>query len=256
MGTPVITKEDNKIIKIIIDNPPVNCLDKKVMDGFIEVINNLEKRNDYPVIIITGKGKTFVAGADINEFSDLDYHKGIKLVTKGKRIFERLKKLPYPVIAAINGNALGGGCELAMAADIRIAVEGAEFGQPEVKLGIIPGYGGTQRLPRLVGEAMAKKLIFTGEIINSREALKFGLIQEVVSEDNLMKRSEELAFCILKRAPLAVSKAKKAINLGLKGFEKSFEKESELFAELCETKDKEEGVEAFINKRKPDFTGK
>ena len=247
-------EERNKIGIITIDSPPVNSLDREVFNRLDEIISRIGVH--IHVIVIEGAGtKAFVAGADIKEFPGLTPEEGEALCLRGQSIFNKISKLKQPVIAAIDGFTLGGGLELALACDIRIATLRSQFALPEVKLGIIPGYGGTQRLPRLIGKGQAMKLIFSGEFITAEEAVRCGLIEEVIEEDSL-KKALELAEIISTRGPLAVEKAKEAITMGMEiPLEEGLRIEAKLFGDLCLTEDKDEGVAAFFEKRKPIFTG-
>lgn len=249
---------DDGLAVITIDNPPLNAVNAGVMTDLYEAIEHIERSNEIQAVIITGAGnKAFVAGADITEFPTLDDKSGKALVSKGQKVFNKLENVKVPVICAINGYALGGGCELALVCDIRIAESNAKFGLPEVGLGIIPGYGGTQRLSRLVGLGKAKELIFTGEIISAKEAHQIGLVEMVVPEGEGMEKARKLAQKIMAKGPLAISKAKYAISEGFKcSLEEGLELEANLFAELCNTEDKSEGAVAFMEKRKPNFKGK
>lgn len=243
---------------ITIDNPPVNALSRAVMNGLNNVLDELSKDATVLVVIITGAGeKAFVAGADIKQFPHLTPQSGYDLVRAGQVIFDKIETLELPVIAAVNGFALGGGCELAMACDIRVASENAKFGQPEVNLGIIPGYGGTQRLPRLVGAGKAKELIFSGDIIDAREAYRIGLVDVLVPSGEALSRALALAEKMKEKAPLAIRAAKKAVNQGLEQtLALGLELEARLFSELCATEDQKEGARAFLAKEKPKFQGK
>lgn len=251
-------KKDGQIATVIINNPPVNALNERVMNGLNNILDDLENSSDIQVVIITGAGeKAFVAGADIREFLELNEVTAKQFITKGQGIINKIEDLKIPVICAINGFALGGGCELALACDIRIAEVNAKLGLPEVSLAIIPGYGGTQRLSRLVGVGKAKELIFSGENISAEEAHRIGLVEKVVPQGESLQSAQALAAKIITRGPLAVSKAKQAIN---KGFDLSLRKGLELEAQLCSdlygTEDKNEGALAFFDKRKPQFKGK
>jgi enoyl-CoA hydratase len=209
-------------------------------------------------VVLTGSGdKSFVAGADINELLKADRDRGLGISEEGHAAFNAVESLPKPVIAAVNGYALGGGCELAMACDFRIASEKAKFGQPEVTLGLIPGYGGTQRLSRLVGKGMAKRLVLTGEIIDAAEALRIGLVEKVVSDEELLKEAEGLAMKLAGLAPVAMKLAKHAIDSGFDmRLEDGLALEKQLFGDACATEDKNEGTGAFLEKKKPTFKGK
>lgn len=244
----------NHIAFVKINNPPVNSLSEDVMVAINDCFDDLYKNDDIRAVIITGKGKSFAAGADITEFISWTPERADKLTKKGQDIFNKIENYPRPVIATINGYALGGGLELALACDIRIASKSAKLGLPEATLGIVPGYGGTARLPRVVNEGQAKKMIFTGEIIGAVEARDIGLIQEVISEELLIVRSMELATKIGENAPIAISNAKKIINIGRSlSIEEKLKYEAEAAAVCFISQDKVEGVDAFINKRKAKF---
>jgi enoyl-CoA hydratase len=202
-------------------------------------------------VILTGAGdKAFVAGADISEIAGLTEASALEFSRRGQSVFDRIESLGKPVIAAVNGYALGGGCELAMACTVRVASENAVLGQPEVKLGLIPGYGGTQRLPRLIGKSRAFHLLLTGETVSAAEALRIGLVDLVVPPAMLMSASEKLAAQIVANAPLAVRYCIEAVNSG-----KPVE-EAGLFARVCATEDMKEGTRAFLEKRAPEFKGR
>lgn len=247
--------QEGKIGVITIQSPPVNALEKQVLDELNDIADRIP--HDVDVVIIHGDGgKAFVAGADIKDFPELKRENGIELVKKGQAIFQKIADLDQPVIAAIDGFALGGGLELALACDIRIASANSQVGFPEVKLGILPGYGGTQRLPRLIGPGKAKQIIFSGEFLSAEEAKAVGILEEV-TEGSALDKAKELAKTIAKRAPLGVRKAKKAIDEGLDTtLEQGLHIEALAFGELCETKDKNEGVAAFFEKREPNFSRK
>jgi enoyl-CoA hydratase len=245
---------EGAIALITIDNPPVNSLNFEVMEGLATCFDDLYKNNDIRVVIITGEGKQFVAGADIKEFVSWTPDNAKMLTQRGQHIFTTIENYARPVIAAVNGVALGGGLELCLVADIRIASEKAKFGLPEVGLGIIPAYGGSTRLSRVVNEGQAKKMIYTGELINAAEAKEIGLVQEVVAAEALMERAMQLARKISENAPIAITCVKKVINSNRETtIEENLINEAEA-AEICfNSKDKEEGVDAFINKRKANF---
>ncbi len=233
----------------------LNALDTKTRTELAEVIERAEK--EVRVLIITGSGKAFAAGADINELLQRDAIKAFEATKLGTDLFTRIEELEIPVIAAINGYALGGGCELAMACDIRIASDKAKFGQPEINLAIIPGAGGTQRLPRLVGLGMAKRLVLTGEIIDAQTALRIGLVDEVVEHEKLMERAKEVAAKIVEKSPIAVKIAKKALNASMNmPLREGLKYEASLFAMLFSSEDAKEGMRAFLEKRKPEFKGR
>lgn len=250
-------KVENGIATIIIDNPPMNALSKPIMDGLRECFYNLGNDDSVRAVIITGEGRSFVAGADIKEFTSWSPDDAEDLTDKGQRIFMKIENFAAPVIAAVNGFALGGGLELALSCDIRIASEKAKFGLPEVTLGIIPGYGGTQRLCRTINVGKAKRMIYSGEIIDAAEAEKIGLVDCVVSPDALMSNALDLARKIAANAPIAVCGAKKAINEGRNlSLEQGLAVELGVARKCFSTEDKQEGVDAFINKRKPAFRNK
>lgn len=210
------------------------------------------------VLIVTGDGeKAFVAGADIAEMKDLDDAEALKFAMLGANAFKKLEDLNIPVIAAVNGFALGGGCELAMACDIRIASSNAKFGQPEVTLGIIPGFSGTYRLPKLVGPAIAKELIFTGRMIDAQEACRIGLVNAVYEQEELIPQAIKMAEKILKNAPCAVAAAKRCINDNYDMTAKeAIALENAYFSRCFATEDQKNGMEAFLKKEKPVFKGK
>ncbi|OLO27653.1 enoyl-CoA hydratase [Alkalihalophilus pseudofirmus] len=246
---------ENQIGLITIDSPPVNALETQVLEELAEIVNNISE--DVNVVIITGAGnKAFVAGADIKDFPNLTKETGIELVKKGQQIFQQIEDLDQPVIAAVDGFALGGGLELALACDFRIATKRSQFGLPEVKLGVIPGYGGTQRLPRLIGSGKAKQLIFSGEFLSAEEALNVGIVEEV-TEGSALEAAQKWAEKIAQRGPLAVRAAKKAVNEGLnQTLEEGLNTEATYFGSIAETEDMNEGVAAFFEKREPKFTRK
>ena len=255
----LVTREGN--IAIVTFNHPkvLNALDHATMTDLSAVIDELDQDNSVRCIILTGAGeKAFVAGADINELRAIaSAAEGADFATRGQNIFFKIENLSKPVIAAINGYALGGGCELAMACDIRIAADHAKLGQPEINLGIIPGYGGTQRLPRLVGKGRAKWLILTGDMISAQEALRIGLVDLVVPAAELMNAATELACKIASKAPLAVAWAKRSINVGSEtDLVTACAYEACQFGLICGTEDRIEGTTAFLEKRPAQFKGK
>ncbi len=255
----ILFEIQNGVAKVVINRPKVlNALNSKTMDEIESVVENLEKNKEVRAVVVTGAGeKAFVAGADINELAVLDGPNGKAFAQRGQAIFSRLEELDKPVIAAVNGYALGGGCELALACHIRIASENAKFGLPEVSLGVIPGYGGTQRLPRLVGTSMALQMILTGEMISAREAYRVGLVNQVVPQGELMAAAEKMVETILSRSPFAVRRALFAVRYAQQvSFQQGLDIEANLFGEVCGSQDKSEGTRAFLEKRKPSFTGK
>ncbi len=209
-------------------------------------------------VLLTGAGeKAFAAGADIQELATIDGAQGAELARRGQAVFYQIETCGKPVLACVNGFALGGGCELALACTLRLASEQARFGQPELKLGLIPGYGGTQRLPRLVGQGVALQLLLTGELISAAEALRIGLVNEVVPAERLLARGEELARSIAKLAPLAIRHCLDAVHRGFDlPLEQALALEASLFGECCKTADKAEGTRAFLEKRAPIWRGR
>lgn len=243
-------------IGIIYINRPeaMNSLNSSLLDELDLLFDEIQKDEDIYVIILTGKGKAFVAGADIAEMKDKNPINAKSFANKGLSLFRKIELMDKPVIAAVNGFALGGGCELAMCSDIRIASEKAKFGQPEVGLGITPGFGGTQRLPRLVGEAKAKELIFTCDIIKADEAYRIGLVNKVVTEDKLLESAIEMAEKISSKGQIAVRYSKAAINRGIQAdIDTGMIIEEDLFSLCFSTEDQKEGMQAFLEKRKPEY---
>ncbi|MCQ6281679.1 enoyl-CoA hydratase/isomerase family protein [Bacillus sp. EB600] len=248
---------DGDVAVIIIDNPPVNAVNSEVMAQLNQILHHVEELEKVRAAVITGAGeKAFVAGADIKQFTDLDESSGKALALFGQSVFEKISRLNIPVICAVNGFALGAGCELALACDIRFAAMNAKFGLPEVGLGIIPGYGGTQRLARLIGSGKAKELILSGEQISAEEAYRIGLVERIVPAGEALNSSIVFARKIARNAPLALERAKRAIDTGLNmSLQEGIQFEADLFGQLCETKDKNEGAAAFLEKRSPKFEG-
>lgn len=229
----------------------LNALNEQVLRDLNAALDAVEANDEVLVVILTGAGRSFVAGADIGQMKDLTPVQAKKFGSYGNQVFLKLENFPKPVIAAVNGFALGGGCELSMACDIRLASEKAKFGQPEVGLGITPGFGGTQRLARLVGPGMAKQLIYTAKNIKADEALRIGLVNAVYPAQELLPAAEKLAGTITKNAPIAVRACKKAINDGLQvDMDRAVTIEEKLFGSCFETADQKEGMGAFLEKRK------
>lgn len=247
-------------IGIITINRPkaLNALNGATMRELNELLDVIAQDSSVKVVIITGSGeKAFVAGADITEMQSMSAVEGRNWGKLGQAVFDKLENLPQPVIAAVNGFALGGGCELAMACDIRIASDKAKFGQPEVTLGITPGFAGTQRLPRLIGKGRAKELLFTGDMIDAAEAYRIGLVNKVVPPEELMATAKAMAQKIMSRAPVAVQLCKAAVNEGMDmDLQSAVAYEAEVFGLCFATADQKEGMTAFIEKRKANFTGK
>ena len=233
----------------------LNALNSTILKEIDDFIGSLDATTR--VLIITGDGeKSFVAGADISEMAHLDEPQGFEFGRLGAQVFRRIETLPIPVIAAVNGFALGGGCELAMSCDIRICSANAKFGQPEVGLGIIPGFSGTYRLPKLIGQGYAKEMIYTGKVIRSDEALRIGLVNAVYEPAELMGKAMEMAAMMLKNAPVAIGLAKQSINEGYDlDADGAIALENKLFGKCFATADQKEGMDAFLNKREATFKG-
>ena len=252
---PIRIEKKEGIGTIILNRPrSLNVLDTETLRLLGDALAELEKDEGIRSIIITGNGD-FCAGADIRELKGKDRQAAEAFSRLGHEVFNHIENMEKPVIAAVRGHALGGGCELALACDIRIAGEGAKFGQPEINLGLIPGFGGTQRLVRLVGIGKAKELILTGNIIGAREAESIGLVNSVVKDEELMKKAEETARVLSEKSPLVLRMAKKLINENQE-LQKGLAKEISSFAACFETEDHIEGIKAFLEKRKPVFKGK
>jgi enoyl-CoA hydratase len=255
----LLCEVNDQIALVTLNRPQVlNALNTQVFDELEAVFGALAVDAAVRVILLTGSGpKAFAAGADINELAGTDVATGEAKARRGQGVFRFIEACGKPVIACINGFALGGGCELAMACTMRLASETARLGQPEVKLGLIPGYGGTQRLPRLVGQPMALKLLLTGEMIGAVEALRIGLVDEVVPAERLMERGDTLAKTIAGMAPLAVAGCLEAVRDGSEvGLEEAIEMEAKIFGRLCGTEDKAEGTKAFLEKRAAVWVGR
>jgi enoyl-CoA hydratase len=248
-----------KIARITFNRPNVlNALNRKTMDELGDCLKKVRADDEVRVLILTGAGeRAFIAGADINELAQQTPVNGREFTLYGQEIIHRLETLGKPAIAAINGFALGGGCELALACTLRIASRNAKLGQPEVKLGIIPGYGGSQRLPRLCGKGVAHELILTGEMISAEEALRVGLVNRVVEPGELLATAEAIAKKIIANAPLAVKYALEAVEHGMEmPQEEGLYLEATLFGLCCATQDMREGTRAFLEKRPPKFEGR
>ena len=250
-----VKTERKKGVGIIIFNRPMalNTLDTQMLQELGDSLSALEKDEQVRAIIITGE-RNFCAGANLKKMKEINPSEAEAFARLGHKVCNQIETMGKPVIAAVNGYALGGGCELALACDIRIASEGAKLGQPEVSLGIIPGIGGTQRLTRLVGIGKAKELILMGAIVEAREAEALGLVNRVVKETELMEESEEMAQTMAKKSPIALKMAKTLINEGQE-IERGLEKEITLFTQCFTTQDHLEGINAFLEKRKPVFKG-
>ena len=254
----LLVSSENNIATIIINRPDkLNALNMETIAELSNCLDILDKDHDVKVLIITGAGeKAFVAGADISEFAHFDIENGKKLSADGHvKLFDKIENMAKPVIAAVNGFALGGGLELAMAAHIRIASENAKLGLPEVSLGVIPGYGGTQRLPQLVGKGRAAEMIFSAQMISASDAEKYGLVNKVVPQPELLNTCKELAFKISKNSPNAIKHAIISLNAGFTDGVNGFHIEIEEFGKCFNSEDFKEGTTAFLEKRKADFKG-
>lgn len=255
-----ILVEVQEQIQVITINRPdkLNALNKETINELSEAFKSGESNKDVRAIIITGAGiKAFVAGADISEFYKFSVEKGKELSAEGHTsLFNLVEQLNTPVIAAVNGFALGGGLELAMSAHIRIASDNAKMGLPEVTLGVIPGYGGTQRLPQLVGKGKAMEMIMSAEMISAEEALKWGLVNKVTSQEELLELAKKIANKIANNSPVAVSSAIRAVNAGFSISADGYQTEIDEFGKCFGTEDFKEGTAAFMEKRKANFTGK
>ncbi len=252
-------EKKNHIAYITIARPKVlNALNSVTIGELRTAFEQAREDSEVRVVILTGEGeKAFVAGADINELVPCGPVTGREYALRGQSVFSHMENMGKPVIACVNGFALGGGCELAMACTLRLASENARFGQPEVKLGIIPGYSGTQRLPRLVGKGTAMQLVLTGEMISAQEALRIGLVNEVVAAAELIPRAEAIAGKIIANGPLAVKYCMEAVHKGMEmSLAEGLRYEAALFGVCCATEDKTEGTKAFLEKRAPEFKGK
>ena len=254
----ILEKEDYLAILTINRPKALNALNGDTLYELEAAIKDIKADDNIKVVILTGSGeKSFVAGADITFMLPLSPAEGRFFADFGEKVFRSMELLEKPIIAAVNGFALGGGCELAMACDIRLASEKAIFGQPEVGLGIIPGFGGTQRLPRLIGEGRAKELIYTADNVSAAEAFRLGLVNHVCPPDQLMDEARKMAKKIASKAPLAVGYAKFAIGKGMQvDIDTAMSIESDMFGMSCATADKFEGMTAFVEKCKANFQGK
>ena len=258
MYNTILTKKEYPLFTITINRPSaMNSLNPEVLSELYDAFSDFESDENLKVAIVTGEGKAFVAGADILAMSTLNEEEGTAIAALGHKLMNYIEKIPKPIIAAVNGFALGGGCELAMACDIRIASEKAKFALPEVNLGIHPGFGGTQRLARLVGTGMARYLIMTTEMITAQEAYRIGLIEKVVFPEDLMSEATKLANTISTKSPIGLAFAKQAV---LQGYDLPIEEGSFLeisyFGKCFATEDQKEGMQAFLEKRQAQFKNK
>lgn len=254
----LLTSSENGIFTITINRPDkLNALNKKTVSEIGEAIREAKSDAAVKAVIITGSGqKSFVAGADIAEFVGLSVDQGKALAKAGQDVFSAIENCPKPVIAAVNGFALGGGCELSMACHLRIASENAKFGQPEVNLGLIAGYGGTQRLIQYIGKAKALELHMTADMITAEEALKLGLVNHVVPQDQLMAKCQEILARIMSKSPKAIAGVIESVNAYFDYEQDGFATEIHEFGKCFGTEDFREGTTAFLEKRKANFTGK
>ncbi len=255
----ILFEKKNSIAYVTVNRPKVlNALNMATMEELRGAFHDIKNDDGIRVVILTGSGeKAFVAGADISELAVQDAVTGKKYAHRGQSVLNLIENLGKPVIACINGFALGGGCELALACTMRLASDNAKLGQPEVKLGIIPGYGGSQRLPRLVGKGLAMQIVLAGEMITAQEAHRIGLVNEVTATADLIPRAEAIAAKIIANAPLAVQYAMEAVNKGMEmTLAEGLFLEAALFGVCCATEDKKEGTAAFLEKRAGKFKGK
>jgi len=255
----ILVDKKNAIAYVTVNRPKVlNALNMATMEELRAAFHDIKNDVNVRVVIMTGAGeKAFIAGADIGELAKHDPVTAKAYTHRGQSVLNLIENLGKPVIACINGFALGGGCEIAMACTMRLASESAKLGQPEVKLGLIPGYGGTQRLPRLVGKGLAMQLVLTGDMISAQEAYRIGLVNEVLAPAELIARAEAIAQKIIANGPLAVQYSMEAVNRGLEmAVSEGLFLEAALFAVVCATEDKKEGTTAFLEKRPAQFKGK
>jgi len=249
-----LVSKENRIAVVAVNNPPANALNQPTLQELRSILDELENDGDVKAIVLTGEGRFFVAGADIKEFTQLTPTDAEALAASGQALFNRLETYSKPIIAAINGACLGGGLELAMACHIRLAAAEAKLGLPELNLGLIPGYGGTQRLPRLVGRGKATQMILTSEMIGGEEAHRIGLVEAVYPLEQLLDEAKQLAMAIAQKSAVTIRLALDAIHTGLvNGFHEGLQREAALFGEAFRSEDVKEGVTAFLEKRKPQF---
>ena len=256
MYKTLLVEIDNSICVITVNRPDkLNALNKEVFNDLNAVIDDVYKNPEIKSAIITGAGtKAFVAGADISEFLELDPSEATELSARGHKVFDKIENSPKPIVAAVNGFALGGGCELALACHFIYASENAKFGQPEVNLGLIPGYGGTQRLTQLVGRNLAMELLMSGNMISAKEAMDDGIVNKVFSAEELLPKTKEILSLIQSKAPVAVSKVIECVN-NFDHTQQGYDLEIKKFGECFATEDAKEGASAFLEKRKPNFKG-
>lgn len=249
--------KETGVANLTISRPKaLNALNAEVFNDLEKLLSEIESNKSIKCLVISGEGKSFVAGADIKEMSAHSADEALKMSQRGQDIFNRISNLPYPTLAAVNGFALGGGLELAMSCDIIVASEKAKLGLPEVSLGLIPGYGGTQRLSRLIGTAKANRVVFSGDIFTAQQMMSWGLVSDVFSLESFQDDVQKIATKIASQSPVAVRAAKEAISSGMNThFKKALTIEADLFSDCFKTQDSKEGIAAFLEKRKPEFTG-
>lgn len=252
----LLTEIENNILIITINRPDkLNALNKEVFNDLDAAIDEVYKNSEIKSAVITGAGtKAFVVGADISEFTTLKTSDAVNLAKRGQDVFDKIENCPKPIVAAVNGFALGGGCELALACHFIYASENAKFGQPEVNLGLIPGYGGTQRLTQLVGKNVAMELIMSGNMITAKEALEYGIVNKVFLQEELLNKTKEILSLIQTKAPIAISKVIECVN-NFDHTQQGYDLEIKKFGECFGTEDMKEGASAFLEKRKPNFKG-
>jgi enoyl-CoA hydratase len=252
----ILVNKNNQITTVTINRPKsLNALNKETLEELLVVFEEISQDAETSAVIVTGEGeKAFIAGADILYMQSLTAHEARVFGQLGHRVMKTIENTPQPVIAAVNGFALGGGCELALSCDMRFASENAKFGQPEVNLGVVPGFGGTQRLPRLIGKGLATELLFTGNIIDAKEAERIGLVNRVVPAEDLMAECSKVAEAICQKGPLAVQLCKEAVNNGIEmDINRGCAYEADLFALCFSAEEQKEGMAAFLEKRAPQF---
>jgi enoyl-CoA hydratase len=257
MYQTLLTSLENNILVVTINRPDkLNALNKQVLSDLEAVLDEIKNNDEIRSVIITGSGnKAFVAGADISEFNGISKDEARKMAKKGQGIFDKIESATKPILAAVNGFALGGGCEMALACHFIYASDNAKFGQPEVNLGLIPGYGGTQRLTQVIGRNRSMELLMSGNMISAKEAMECGMVNKVTTADELLSKSKEILTTINSKAPLAVAKVIEAVN-NFDHDQQGYDFEIEKFVECFGTDDMKEGVSAFLEKRKASFTGK
>lgn len=258
MSYPNLTLVTEGTIAVLtINHPPANALNQVTLTSLAQALDDLEQNDQVKTIVITGEGRFFIAGADIKEFTELTGQSAQQIAERGQQLFLRMETFSKPIIAAINGACLGGGLELAMACHIRYVAKEAKLGLPELNLGLIPGYGGTQRLPRLIGRGKATQLILTSDMIDGEEAHAIGLAEAVYPAEQLLEESKKLAHKISEKGAISVKYALEAIHYGVEqGLTAGTKREAELFGQVFATEDMKEGVNAFLEKRKPQFSNR